>query len=200
MAKAQEVRSSHRLEWFGLFIAFLAMAATAWQAYIARETMRESLRAYVTAKGANWVTASFQGKEPTPSDIINEVAIAFENSGSSPAFHLDTNVSYKFSTQPLSKDFNYLESRNNEGTGGPNGHGIMPPHLPNNFIIGLNPVEDLNRLIKGDTRLYVYGHVSYDDIFKDRHTTIFCFQHHFPENVFHQCAAHNDTYDGDYKP
>jgi len=176
------------------------MAATAWQAYIARETMRESLRAYVASQGATWVRASFQESEPTPTHVISEVGITFENSGSTPAFHLDTNVSYKFSPQPLPKDFNYPETPNNEETGGPKGHGIMPPHSPNNFIIGLSPVEDLNALMKEQTRLYVYGHVSYDDIFKDRHTSIFCFEHHLPENIFHLCAGHNDTYEGDYKP
>jgi hypothetical protein len=200
MTKGQDVRSSLRLERAGLYIAALATAATIWQAYIARETMRESLRAYIAAQGATWVRASSQESEPTQTRITSEVSVTFENSGSTPAFHLDTNVSYKFSPQPLPGDFSYPESPNNEETGGPKGHGIMPPHSPSYFIIGLGPAEGLTALMKGQNRVYVYGHFSYDDIFKNRHTSIFCFEHHLPENILHLCTGHNDTYEGDYKP
>ena len=197
MTKAQNVRDSLRLERIGLYVAFFAMAATGWQAYIARQQMRESLRAYVTVNTVNWVQAT-TAQERAP-HIISEVGAKFENSGGTPAFRIDANVSYTFQPGPLSKYFQYIETLGGEEPN-PRGHGVMPPHVPSDYVVGLEPVESLNAVMHGETKLYVFGHVSYDDIFGDRHTTTFCFEHHYPENVFTLCSYHNDTYEGDYKP
>ena len=197
MTKKAGSRNFYRhIDKLGFLVALAAMAATAYQGYIARESMRQGLRAYVGTEGASWMEESQQPGQPKT--ITSGVVVTFQNRGTTPAYHVNTNVSYTFSTTALTNDFRYPE--NYDESNGPRSAGMLAPNVPMKSIVSLASPPDLIALYKGETGAYVYGHVSYDDIFGMRHTTTYCYTLKAPLNVFHMCPNHNEQYDGDYIP
>ena len=52
--------------------------------------------------------------------------------------------------------------------------------------------------------LYVYGHVTYTDAFRELHTLLYCAEYKPPSNISPEswtaCPHHNEEYEGRYKP
>lgn len=131
--------------------------------------------------------------------LADHAVIKFENTGGTPAFNVTFNATLKFTRTVLPDDFGYPETPNNAQTSGPNNHGIVGPRVPEAFTLGI-PAQALESLKSGTVQLYVYGHISYDDVFNKRHTTLYCAYLNGPEDAFSLCATHYLQYDGNYKP
>jgi hypothetical protein len=180
----------------GLIIAFLAFLTTAYQSWFTRHTTQLSLRAYV---GIDSIELQHSTEPITPPALADHVAIKFENTGGTPAFNLSVNATPYFSRTPLPQNFKYPETPNDPRTSGPSSHGIIASRVPEFFGLGLTP-QILDSLKRGEALLFVYGHITYDDVFHVRHTTIYCAQLYAGEGTFGLCSNHSDEYEGDYKP
>jgi hypothetical protein len=149
--------------------------------------------------------------QPSPGSNNASVSLFFVNSGHSPAHDIDeAAILY---VAPLDQSFAFPEQPD-----------VLeqPKHMmvqaSTNFPLEIT--RTFNAINIADARgqipcgssisppcpspLYFYGHVSYSDVFNDRHTLLYCVQYHpttyaNPEE-WSACPYHNEEYEGDYKP
>ncbi len=184
------------IEKISLAVAFFLLLATWYQAYIARETMHQSLRAYISMDSADIRKVD---RPPGPGESENHIDVRFEDGGATPAYNVVLSVSFIVATAPILIESTLREDPKTTEQKVQRIHGMLSPHIPVAHYVPISP-EQLSQLQTGQRILYVHGHVSYDDVFHDRHTRVYCFQYDGKENVFILCDTHNDEYEGDYQP
>jgi hypothetical protein len=189
-------------------------------ANIARTTMITGTRAYLALARVKLYCQICDPKfTPTPGLATPErnrdasVNLSFINSGHSPARDIDESaISY---VAPIDKSFKFPEQPDMLE---------QPKHMmvqgSTDFPLEITRTLDAmnvvmarpNQIPCGNSTLsppckgflYFYGHISYTDVFKSRHTLLYCVQYH-PETYsspegWSACPYHNEEYDGDYKP
>lgn len=192
--------------WAGLIVAIIAavFAALQWaSAYrSAEEARRSSYAAERSAKAAEesakssarfsqngqraWVFLSSIGRPPLETLNTLGATLTFRNGGPTPATHLFVKV-YIERFKEFPKDPPYLPDgpAQNESVLGP---------LSNLDVSKTLQLEasQIGELKTGGISFFIYGFVSYSDIFGDSHTTKYCliFNHQRSSFVYH--SVHND--------
>jgi hypothetical protein len=129
-----------------------------------------------------------------------EVAIRIRNSGKTPARNLISvgrDDTMRISDAP---PFSYdgIE-KDNAGTIAPNAIATIPIKPMRDNTTGkeyIFSMSNISLLLLQQTRIYVSGLITYDDIFRRPHWTTYCAWLSVPFNgQFNRCETHNDTDD-----
>jgi hypothetical protein len=194
------------------------LIAAAYQGYVARKTMITGTRAYLAlARLTIYCPICDKGTltpptEPSPASNNASISAFFINSGHSPARDIDEGMMLRVA--PIDKDFTFAEEPDVLA---------QPKHMTiqgtTEFPLQItrstraeNIVTARGQIPCGNSSasppctngLYIYGHVSYTDVFDDRHTLLYCAQIQAASTIapehWNACSQHNEEYDGDYKP
>jgi hypothetical protein len=138
------------------------------QAHLLSKTAKRQLRAYVGAD------APIFGKTDP-----NAISLTVRNGGQTPAANVRAwmnNYWIKGADQLLPGDFKY---KDREPTGDFFVHRSVAALHPDKSCTFTFPLDDklIPRVRKKEISLFFYGHVDYEDIFKRRQTTTFCYQY-----------------------
>jgi apolipoprotein N-acyltransferase len=183
---------------------------------VTKQNMKVSSRAYLAlTKITTYCPICDTGQIPPPTSSTDNnasVALFFVNSGHSPGRDIDEN--FTLHLDEIDDSFDFHEQKDIVAV--PE-HTFAQPStefpfqitraLRAEFILearGQIPVGPSSLSPKTSTPMYVFGHVSYTDVFEDRHTLLYCIKYHPPTNVSPQnweyCHKHNGEYDGEYDP
>jgi hypothetical protein len=128
---------------------------------IAKETMVVSQRAFVyteTVDIANSPHVKIAGLEGRPNSPISAV-VTFKNSGQTPATDVSSTISVLFQLG-IPKDFGFPEPQGTEST-------FVAPQTESHDL-EIIPADKLSDAEGGKTNLFVYGTISYKDVFGNR--------------------------------
>ncbi len=149
---------------FTLLVVIIYTGITGYQAFIARDTARRQLRAYVGVEDP-----SFGEKFPS---FVN---IPVENGGQTPAYGLNAHLNRKWvpAGQGIPKGFDYPD------LGAGTGISSVAYLNPGQRRIFTFPIEntELESAQKGEIDLFIYGHVDYVDIYKAQRSSVFSYQY-----------------------
>jgi hypothetical protein len=161
-----------------LFVAsYTVLTFCIWQT--SRDTEKRQLRAYVAVKSVKFDPGS--------------VAIELDNSGVTPAD--DVKIFSNWQTRPigqrnaLCKDFSFPEQSQCDGD---RSAAIVTPHNPLTTpnLICEKVRADGQQAQAGSVDWVLYGHITYEDVFKEHHASTFC------DFISSQgaaiCACHNE--------
>jgi len=181
------------LEKFAVFFAGLAFGASVWQGWVARDTEKRSLRAYVFLVPDNEVTVDvFPSKT-----AIGQIEVNVRNSGQTPAYDVVANSWVALEEWPPPSDFKY--------TGPPDPKGdsrlILAPGGVQHYHTGTaRPFTDQEwqEIEAGTKSFYVYGSITYTDAFGYPRYTNFCLASAVGidrvfKNAIAHCPRHNDS-------
>lgn len=205
--------------------AITAACYTKKQWETAYEQERLSLRAYITLTNAELqcprcddpanlslmnIVPKTPPTKPIPFPPGANIILKFENSGLTPGYDIDENVTIRqvpksalIEGLSLPDDFDFVEIPDRC----PQTHTVISKDSPVVLFYPVSPVMVMNILGREipeprspkpaeDAALFVYGHFSYTDIFKIRHTTLFCIGY-TPETQWRKaswgfCSKHNE--------
>lgn len=172
---------------FAFIAAFSAAGFTAWQAWIAKDTAKRQLRAYVSVKPV--------GQFNLIPNVILEQLMVIKNFGLSPAFNVREDSAIAVLPFPLTVNLNM----------GPPLHGtqtskvtIFPTEeFPFTTISpDVLTEENIKEVLDGKRwRLYVIVKLTYDDIFRVNHFTHLCAMYGGDKPQITFCDRYNDTDD-----
>ena len=132
---------------------------------IGRDTARKELRAYVSAD-----TKEVVGSDGKP--VANSIGVEMRNAGQTPARRLTHWMYIEVRNFPLSKDLEPPEEDRLRV------YSVLHPGMTR-MIIGDFPVKDVEnaktRIENGSMALYIWGEITYDDVFGEERTTKFRF-------------------------
>jgi hypothetical protein len=179
------------LQRLGLIVAAGLLIATWYQACLSRDTLRDSQRAFVYARDPFLIGDG--GKPGEPSNKPAWLVVDLPNSGETPARKVATNLNYCATIGELPDDFSFPPSplSQPELMLAPKSEGQTSVELPDTLFADLE---------KEARTLYVYGVISYEDIFDQWHQTEFCAQYRgyvlktdgtMDKLVFAACKKHN---------
>ncbi len=129
--------------------------------------------------------------EPTVGKPI-EATIAWKNSGKTFAKHVMPNCSLAFSQERLTEvSLNLLKATLEH----PASVGVLAPDSEYKTVLkGLAPIDEVDKSrITGTWYTYLWGEITYFDIFKQAHTTKFCSWRQGGSGDFLQCPFKNDA-------
>jgi hypothetical protein len=161
-------------------VSFLTLLAIGIQGWIMSSTANKQLRAYVTVVSASLTF-------PTPETPKAQVVI--KNSGQTPAYEVENWSNTCVASYPLSQT---LPVRLKDT---PIANYILGPGMDlSHWIPSKSPLEGMTDVLLGTVQctLFVYGVVTYKDIFGVKHTTKFRMIYGGPENPSRN-VANNDT-------
>jgi hypothetical protein len=138
-------------------------------------------RAYVSAQSAQF-SADPKADKPVLAQIN------FVNRGSTPAKNLMVQAEAAFREQPLPDEAPITASQR------PGARGSAPKDELYVVAAAIPPLseEKVKLLNKDMLRLYVWGTITYEDVFNKKHTTRFCFVSRAAVTTFQVC--HNNNY------
>jgi hypothetical protein len=189
-------------------IIMIASVCTAiysrWQATIADDTEKRSLRAYIGIDNEKFILNCAACDDPTKQTDIargftddNALFMEIKNYGHTPAFDAIGYFNWKdapYGTE-LRSDFPYADGSQ---VGVPGTVFVINPEETSHGGDLLEPgdVDLIRRARSHQITLYLYGHIDYTDVFKCRDALKFCFRYApdaKPEHRFGLCHAHNET-------
>jgi hypothetical protein len=151
-----------------LFALIIYTSLTAYQAYIARDTARRQLRAYVFIEGVNIKDIG------SPSGPVTTVVV--KNTGLTPAYKVTHTEGYNIVDWPLTQPLPSLADMSVLATGG-------DVQMMSRFDLGPNNVTGKSKrrkpidpatgagLVQGTKVLFLYGEILYTDTFGKHHYT-----------------------------
>jgi hypothetical protein len=150
--------------------------------------------------GGSFVHANNPGGIQPVAELI---FIRFDNTGSTPARIASWNATATLLTTSKGKflppGFLFAEKEPDPRLAGPHEGEVVSPHNPIEVSVAVPP-EMFEDFKKGTKQPFVYGHISYRDVFKTTHTLLYCFRYVGPGDDLSACPEHNQEYDGDYSP
>lgn len=150
------------LNGLSLIAVALALSLTVQSNRIARETMKRSLRAYLTV--TKFEISGFQPNTPL---ILNAEVV---NGGSTPAQILEWAYTANVFHDPISEEAFSVPLMPNPPTRSTVGPaGSIKLHIPTPAM----PYSDFLKLSSGFGTLYFWGRIRYTDIFGDDHETVY---------------------------
>jgi hypothetical protein len=170
--------------------AILAAIFSGWQAWIASDTERRQLRAYVSFSTTNPIKMT-----------SSEVTMVIDNFGETPAKDVQIWSSWEFVPfgQDLPADFQFLVKPPCGGTAvdqkmlpGPitifpkNSYSTYGFHCPFDLV-------DLTRAERNEVSAFTYGFISYFDVFDEKHRTNFCYLWYPAIKKALFCNRHNEV-------
>jgi hypothetical protein len=156
--------------WIAIFAAMISLASagfTYWQVVIAKDTAQKQLRAYVYASPDRLYHL---GGSPT------QGYITVRNGGQTFAHNVSREVGINVLSKDIPDSFEKLGSLKREPgymTFGPNG-GTFDVIFREFRVL---TDEEIKEIKNDDKRIYVFGKISYEDIYDVRHETTFCFMY-----------------------
>jgi hypothetical protein len=186
-----------------LIFAFFVLVFTGVLAFTAKDQLgiiRDQIhienRAWLCAAGISAKNGFKVGGSPT-------VIIKFSSSGNSPARDMTIKYNMKLRDSPLPDNIpmgEYLSEEPSRGVIAPTSEFSSPEYTKKEIVF---TEEDVGKISRNESRLYVYGNIDYLDIFNERHCTYFCFVSRVegPENKvgFQVCSNNNDMTDKECK-
>jgi len=194
------------IAWAGLIVAFIAalFAALQWASAhrSAAEAKRSADAAERSAKAAEdsaqssarfaqngqraWVFLFSIGRPPRETMNTLGATLTFRNGGPTPATHLcvETHIA-KFKEFPKDPPYLREDSTTSESVLGPRSNVDVPKSRP----LEASEIEELRT---GEFSFYMYGFVSYQDIFGDSHRTKYCLIFNQQHSSFVYHSDHND--------
>jgi hypothetical protein len=146
------------LEKFAVAVAILAFLAAGWQGYIARDTERRSLRAYLSVS-PDYIYSFPADKAPV------RIRATIRNHGQTPANDMVQSVRKDILPYPLPPNFQFpaldaaTESRPTVAPGG-----LIYVERSADRLFSEAEIRDA--VIQEKSRIYVFGTVSYLDVFE----------------------------------
>ena len=168
-----------------LIIIFFQLRATQEQTRILQAQHVNDTRAWVTVKGAN--LTQFREGQPITALIV------FLNSGKSPALNvtIHNNIQLRDSPVPIPMPLtpaNALALAPSIGVAAPQGE--FGNSITSKGILIAQNIEDIWQNKK---RLYVWGRIKYDDIFKQQRSTDYCLVNKVGTTNFDACPNNNSA-------
>jgi hypothetical protein len=204
-SKEENHRNAERRHWafekvFGgiaLFLTFIAAAGaiaaaafTGWQAWIAQDTEKRQLRAYVIVKSAEFArdnsgNLKFGREFPGGKELL--IYYTVSNEGVTPAYDVFRQITVEY---PFANTLNFNVT---DGTAAY----ISKEHTFGPIITRAYTPDEINDISKGGeggAKLLVFaGRITYKDIFERPWPTFFCFAYlSSPEPKFTFCPRWND--------
>jgi len=167
-----------RISALTFFVVAVSAAIFAWQLAALRESNRISRKSLQSAQRA-FVFYSPQGI--TPSWVTDKVGstkiiawtffVPRKNSGTTPTRSLKEHIDISYGPEPPSEDFNFHDFEG--GVSGP-----ANPQEPTYYQTKRIPAEILKQAEEGAQHIYVYGWLSYYDVFEGtpQRVSKFCFE------------------------
>jgi hypothetical protein len=172
----------------GLFGYTAVLArATAQLAREANENSRRQLRAYVAVGHPK-----FGEKFPTT------VTISATNGGQTPAYRFSMHLNRYWLPpgQQIPKDFTYSDYHDKNDSA--RSVAVITAGGMETFTFPIS-LEQLAQVQKGELLLFFYGHADYEDIFKIKRRTLFCYQYqggpHGEGGIVHRLSLYHDHND-----
>jgi hypothetical protein len=180
-------RSADAMEKFAASAAIASKAATESVA-TTKETMTRLLRAYLCV---NFGAAAFQNSETGSKFELNLQLI---NAGQTPGYKVGYRAYTEVFPFPLPQDFAFSLPEvpaNSESTLGHGQHTILT-----GLMHRLCSAEEITEIKSGSKRLYIYGTVTYEDVYNISRYTNFCFSIFWLSNstsMAQYTKRHNDA-------
>jgi hypothetical protein len=160
---------------------------------IAKNTLVVSQRAFIYAKQANVLNSPHvKTSVIRPPNTPIEVDVTFKNSGQTVANKQRASINFLLNKEGIPSDFDYPVSSESQPI-------LVPPQTETHLFTNISE-KDLSDVEKGKMLLFVYGDVSYEDVFGTRHKTEYCFQYlgyslqpggELEEYIFYNGPTHN---------
>ena len=155
-------RNAAKATWAAVFLTFAGTFLIFLTFLEQRKTGRRQVRAYILAEGIEIQTL-------LPGEPFRGL-LTFENCGQTPAFEVQTQNAFFFDVEPYDHHFERLPEQVSNGNLAAAGKGYH--HL--NSVERLNEAT-INELLARTRHLVVYGRITYLDVFKKPHTTLYRF-------------------------
>jgi hypothetical protein len=181
-------------------------------ASVASQSLNISERAYVEVGGIGIFCeiCEHPGSIRPPANFPAEATAAFLvniiNYGRTPAYHVELNITRIKFPQQLPANFDFPEDASADST-----IGTVPPDPINPLQARLPDRAEGILAIRGQVRVqrppgqsareyfYLFGHISYTDIFKQRRTSLFCREYHGPTEGIPENWTRCHVHDGEVK-
>lgn len=178
--EARRLRSSKQpiVPYVAAFTAILALAVSAFQAYLAQRALMTSQRAWIVGAGAVWDQPPQAGTRP-------RATLKFINAGQSPALNVKFGAWVAWG--PPGSSLTYGEGKRAGSVIGPRLEGFVE-------TLTAPPLSEqqISLAAEGKLVFYVVGVVYYEDIFSHRHETRLCFQSKPGSNVLYACFGNSE--------
>ncbi|RWE78788.1 hypothetical protein [Mesorhizobium sp.] len=172
-------------------IAVVALIVSLWTAITGIRTTRAQLRAYVSPVDFDTVITN----QNVPPHI--EVKITFKNTGQTPARNVRLNLKWGVSRPPFKEDEHATNVSNPEGRGSISSQMAFYAGVLTSPHDAKHPLSqtDIEEILKGNLRFWVFGVIEYDDVFRSSHKTRFRYVMNVEANniaTFSPCTEGND--------
>jgi hypothetical protein len=190
--------------WVIAIFTVIYSAVTAGLYFTAKDTLVVSQRAFVFAKQANVLNSSHvQSSVVRPPNTPALLIVIFRNSGQTVATNSISTMGYLLSSTDtgIPSGFSYPITIKTQPV-------LVAPQSEMN-ISEVIPASDLTDVEAGKKLLFIYGDITYEDVFGMKHTTEFCFQYFgisfkpdgtVEEYIFYNGPTHNCADDSCEKP
>ncbi|HEU0118131.1 MAG TPA: hypothetical protein VFR09_05810 [Alphaproteobacteria bacterium] len=187
----------HPLEIAAFIISLLALIFTGYQAWRAGDTAHRQLRAYVGLGPQNvalQVPTVLIGTKKC-SIYSDCIVIDMKNYGATPAQHVASQATWIGIPKSfvLDKTYKYptLASGNNDFTS----ESIIFPGQEYISEIQVKDVSVFKHAFAQENDFYLYGYISYKDIYNQKRTTNFCYRGGFGDNGYYltPCPDYNNV-------
>jgi hypothetical protein len=130
--------------------------------------------------------------------VVTGLGIIMTNSGKTPGRNVVTHIDWNMipvTSRQLPDASKYTFNYEHEGKSGvPGSKSVMQPSTRRSYWIDQWPSPEQARSIAKETLLlYIYGRITYDDIFGKQHLTLFCVYYDPDLSNVHSCPVHNDA-------
>jgi len=148
--------------------AIISSVATIGLYCIAKDTLIVSQRAFVYAEKANILGEAPDLKISRPANAKIGIDVVFKNSGQTLSKNQRSTMGTYFTTTGIPDDFKYPIELNSRPI-------LLAPQAETQLLRPISETE-LANVKSGKQLLFVYGDVTYEDVFGKSHKTEYCFQ------------------------
>lgn len=182
-------------------ISTIALVISAVSLYSTKEISQTQLRAFVGPKDVS-INLGTESKPtiPVPGETINgSISVLFENYGTTPALNAKCHLNWVFEppghSLPNGYDFKDLEQKLPLGLGFSRSEPVIYPHSQWRTAVPLIDQSEFIKAKRMEKTLFIYGHVDYKDIFRENHSSNFCFIYEPSDgkDKFVPFSQHNDA-------
>jgi hypothetical protein len=175
------------LSLFALCAASASAFYASRQSHTASDTAKRQLRPYITLVSGPDAPKYTRLNKQRGQKIVADTT--FENYGQTPAYDVRISLEVKVLEYPLPEGFDFRTQHvDKQGLVGPHGDAFNRSMSET----ALNDPDDVG-VNKGDSAVYVYGRVDYEDSWRVPHWTDFCIWYNSLANyIAVNCARHNE--------
>jgi hypothetical protein len=177
------------LEKFAVFFAGLAFVAALWQEWVARDTEKRQLRAYVSIKAV--------GEMTFVPGVVPHSDLMIKNFGSTPAIKVKQRSTIEKMSYPLLGNLHMADTPTLDGdstlTIFPTEE--FPATTRSKIPFTKDEIDAISNGVDSGHRFYIFANLTYIDIFGKPHWTHFCGMYGPASPKITYCDQYNDTDD-----